>query len=475
MSLRSHKKTCAVLVILWMGTIAALPAAALDFNQCVDLALKQNPRMLAARARQAEAKGAVSEARGHLLPRLSAAFSASQSNNALTVFGMRLSQRQATFNDFGAGQFNPNNPAGLDIAPNELNHPGSYHNFGTKLQLEIPIWNGGAVWGRLRQMRAMLQAAQSGNRMARQKLVFAVLRAYDGVIAANAGISVAEKAKRAAESYVKTSRALLARGVLVKSDLLSAEVHLEKVELAVESAQDTRANALDTLATLIGWPESMTLTVAGPVQPALPAAPLIVLQRDAMTRNADIIALRHRAEAAQEGIHVARAAYLPHVNAMADQEWNGRTLGNAAPSYTIGGEVTWNILDFARGGGMDRARAQHEQAMAALQEAQGKLRVQVAQIWRKAREAALRVKMRTLAVAQMKEAQRLVRLRYEHGVETVTGLLHGQAELDRARAELVAARYAQAMDRAALLLAVGQLNPRAITGARPIFAIEGAP
>ncbi|EGQ61149.1 outer membrane efflux protein, partial [Acidithiobacillus sp. GGI-221] len=99
------KKQRSIFIVLLMGTGASLPAAALDFNQCVDLALRQNPEMLVAHARQAEARGAVSEARGHLLPKLAASFSASQSNNALTVFGMKLSQRQATFNDFGAGQF----------------------------------------------------------------------------------------------------------------------------------------------------------------------------------------------------------------------------------------------------------------------------------------------------------------------------------------------------------------------------------
>ncbi|MBN6740142.1 TolC family protein, partial [Acidithiobacillus sp. MC6.1] len=94
---------------------------------------------------------------------------------------------------------------------------------------------------------------------------------------------------------------------------------------------------------------------------------------------------------------------------------------------------------------------------------------------RSAREAALRVKMRVLAVRQMEEAQRLVRLRYENGIETVTSLLHGQAELDQARAELVTAHYAEAVDRGALLLAIGKLNPQEIVGVRNRPAAEGVP
>jgi outer membrane protein TolC len=67
----------------------------------------------------------------------------------------------------------------------------------------------------------------------------------------------------------------------------------------------------------------------------------------------------------------------------------------------------------------------------------------------------------------------MVRLRYENGIETVTGLLRGQAELDKTRAELVSARYAEATDRGALLLAIGKLNPQEIVGVSSVPTAEG--
>jgi outer membrane protein TolC len=447
------------------------PAQAVDFTQCVDLALKQNPQILGARAQVAEARGGIREARGHLLPKLSASFTASESNNALTVFGMKLSQRQATFNDFGAGQFT--GPGTLGVAPNNLNHPGTYHNYGTQFKLDVPIWNGGAIWGRLDQAQAMLKAAQSGDEMAKQQLIFALLQAYEGVRAADAAIMVGEKAKAAAESTVKTTRSLLQRGVVVKSDLLSAQVHLEETELALQHAQDAKANALEGLAILIGWPADKPLTVDAPVRPAAPGADLPTLQAQALANNAGIQAFQHQVKAAQAGITVARAAYLPHVNAMAIQEWNGSTLGNAVPSYTLAGVVSWDVLDFARGGGMDQADAKRQQALAALQEAQDHLRLEVAQDWRSAREAALRVQVRKLAAQQMEEAQRLIRLRYENGVETITGLLRGQAQLDQVRAELVEAHYQEAVARGALLLALGKLNTQHIVAAGQSPVVKG--
>ncbi|MGC8591110.1 TolC family protein [Acidithiobacillus sp.] len=473
MSARSWKQIQLVVAatLSFSGLGAMVPARAVDFTQCVDLALKQNPQILGARAQVAEARGGIREARGHLLPKLSASFTASESNNALTVFGMKLSQRQATFNDFGAGQFT--GPGTLGVAPNNLNHPGTYNNYGTQFKLDVPIWNGGAIWGRLDQARAMLKAAQSGDEMAKQQLIFALLQAYEGVRAADAAIMVGEKAKAAAESTVKTTRSLLQRGVVVKSDLLSAQVHLEETELALQHARDAKANALEGLAILIGWPADKPLTVDAPVQPAAPGADLPTLQAQALANNAGIQALQHQVKAAQAGITVARAAYLPHVNAMAIQEWNGSTLGNAVPSYTLAGVVSWDVLDFARGGGMDQADAKRQQALAALQEAQDHLRLEVAQDWRSAREAARRVQVRKLAAQQMEEAQRLIRLRYENGVETITGLLRGQAQLDQVRAELVEAHYQEAVARGALLLALGKLNTQHIVAAGQSPVVKG--
>jgi len=445
--------------VLLLVAILSPSALALDFADCVQDALRQNPAMLQAHAQAAQAAGAVAAARGHLLPKLTASFSASQSNNALTVFGMKLSQRRATFNSFGAGQFDPNlGAAGLDIAPGNLNHPGGYHNFGTKLQLDIPIWNGGAIRGGIEEATAMLRAAQNGDRAAQQKLIFELLQAYDGVVAAQSAIEVAEKSLQAAEAAVKTSRQLLARGVLVKSDLLSAEVHREEAQLALQHARDQKENALENLAVLIGRDRVAGLEVGAPVMPEFPQGSLEELRAQALANNAGIQALREELEAARAGIGVARAAYLPHINAMANQEWNGTSLGNGAPSYTVGGEVSWAALDFSRAGKLDSARAKVQLQLAKLQEAEDRLRVQLGQAWRAAQEASLRVRSRELAVKQAEEAQRLLRLRYENGVETLTGLLRGQAELDRNRAELVQARYDEAVERAALWLALGKLE-----------------
>jgi outer membrane protein TolC len=68
------------------------------------------------------------------------------------------------------------------------------------------------------------------------------------------------------------------------------------------------------------------------------------------------------------------------------------------------------------------------------------------------------VSARDLAVSQAEEAQRIVARRYENGVATIVELLAGQAQLDKARADVVAARYELKVQRASARLATGHLQ-----------------
>ncbi|HCA27062.1 MAG TPA: TolC family protein, partial [Betaproteobacteria bacterium] len=151
----------------------------LNLRQCVELALKQNPDLMASRARIAQAAGALRQARGNRLPKLTASITATRTNDALNAFGLKLSQRNATFNDFGAGEFV--GPSALPVAPYNLNHPDPVNNYNTRLELQIPVYNGGMIRGYVSQARAYVQAAQRGDEAARQQVIFHVLQAYEGI------------------------------------------------------------------------------------------------------------------------------------------------------------------------------------------------------------------------------------------------------------------------------------------------------
>ena len=210
-------------------TSASVRAERLEYQQCVAAALDQNPDLAISGAQIEQAEAAVRQASGNRMPRVNLSLTATRSNDALNAFGMKLGQRNATFGDFGAGEFNPLNPNVLAVAPHDLNHPDAVNNFNSRIELLVPVYNGGMVQSYVDTAKAYVRAARSGDEMARQQLIKHVLMAYQGVHAARAYIKLAEEGRAAAEEYVRLSDKLYKQGMVVKSDVLSAQVNLEDI------------------------------------------------------------------------------------------------------------------------------------------------------------------------------------------------------------------------------------------------------
>lgn len=452
----------------WVGTVDAQPAIPLrlSFKQAWQAALRQTPEMLKVRAQEAEARGVVKVAQGHLLPEFKASFAGIGSNNGLNVFGMKLNQGKVNFNDFGAGQLlSSQNPlANLDIAPSSLNNPGWYRNYRSKLELQIPVYNGGKAWAYLQQAETYLRAAHRGDVMARQRLEFQVLKAYEGIRAAQAFVGVAAQALRAAQSYVSMTDKLYRHGVVSRNTQLRAGLNWGDVRLRYSQTQVHLAKVIEQLRVLTGLRIHRPVIIDQNIEVKIPRVTLAELQSRTLLDNPGIQVLGLHVQGAQAGVQVARSAFLPHFNIVVSREWNDSSFIFAGqPSYTVAGILTWNIFGFGiRQGALDQAQAKVLQQAAELHQQQNRLRIAVTSAWLDMRLARQRVQLRQLAIRQAVEARRLQKLRYKNGIATIAQLLTAQAELDKARSALVAARYEEIMQRADLLIALGQLIPTAI-------------
>lgn len=453
-----------------METSDGVPAPGLGIQQAIHNALTQNPMMQQSQAMIDQAQGAIQEASGNRLPQLDFSFGGMASNNALNVFGMKLNQGQATFNDFGVQQFfseaGPtfSNLAGASSTPPDvLNHPGWHHNFQTSLKLSVPIYNGGKISGMKAQAEALLRAAQSGDRAAKQQLILQVVTAYAGIDAAHAFVKVTQQAVEAARSYRDLSNKMFLQGVVSKSDLLKSEVNLGDIQLRHQQALDQLANAKDALRIVMGTPANQNFKINELIHINKLSGTLEEARTLAMRNNPQIEAIDQQIDAARSGVSAARSVYKPHVNLMAQQDWNSETLGIKNDSYTVGAVLNWKILDFgARSGQVDRAVAGLNATQSKQQMAINTLMSQVGETWRAAELAEYRLDLKKLAISQSEEATRLEKLRYAQGLSTMTNLLQTQAELDKSRAEYVQAQYELILQRAALLVTTGQLEPDAI-------------
>lgn len=433
------------------------PAMTIDFNRAVSMALSTSPAMRASRGRLRSADGAIMAAEGARWPRLSVGLDASGSDDPLAVFGYKLRQRRVSFGDFGAGQFT--GPASLDIAPHALNYPGAYGNFDTHLQIEWPVYTGGRSSAEIAAARAAAKAAQSGDAAAREAVIFEVLRAYEGVRAAEARLTMARRSEKASSSYLSAAKKRYREGTSIKSDVLTAQVSLEQNRLIRRTAHNQLQTAREYLRILVDLPEQTDIRIGAPAEPRMPTASLVSLQSEAVRANPTLRALRSRARARQAALDGEKAAYRPSISLMVRHDWNDRRLGLSSPSYTVAGVLSWDLFDFGtRRGAVEKASGELDTAQAQVSEFVQKLQVEVDRAWRTAREAAEQVSVSATAVEQAREAQRILKLRYGQGLATITELLDGQARLEQAEGNLVGARYDLRVSRGALLATLGQLD-----------------
>ncbi len=449
-------------VMLGIGLGSALLAGQvsaenLNLRQCLSLALSQNPELMATNAKITQAQAAIDQASSSYLPKLTASITASRSNDPLNVFGMKLMQQSATFNDFGAGEFT--GPSSLTTAPKNLNHPSDYSNINTRLEAQMPVYTGGKLDAYLRQAKSYLAAAQAGDQAAQQQLMFMVIQTFEGIDTAEAFADVAEKGVKAAESFVKTAENLSAQGVLVKSELLSAKVHLSNVQVQRDQAYNQRDIAMEQLKMLMGMSLDTPLSLIKGAGVAACECDLARAKEKALRNNPQLRAVRQQAEAAGSALDAAKADYLPTVGLLARQDWNDDTLALNHNSYLIAGSLSWTLTDFGvTKAGVDRARATQGELKSQVKKAENEVDFKVSEAFRKANEAQKRAIALQLNVEQADEASRLVKQRHEGGVATITEVLVAETQKLKAQADLIAARQEGNLQRALLRVLTGELS-----------------
>lgn len=438
-------------------------AQTLSFKQVVERTLSENPNMQVGQSRIEQAQAALAKAKGSRMPKISLSMTGSVSNNPLNVFGMKLQQRQATFGDFGISEaFNADGQPLLNasgIAPDDLNEPGTHTDLNTRIEVMVPVWNGGKIEAYQDQAQAMIRAAQGGDVATQQHLMFYDYQAFEAVHAARAYIEVAQQALKTADEFVRMTKNLVEQGVVVRSELLSAQVNQSNARVALMKAQEQEQMALDSLKMLMNMEMTAPLDITGRVSFGLKGLTVEQLVAQALAQNPELVALKEQINAENQSVKVAKAAKLPSFNVMLRQDWNDESIGIDASSTTVAGVASWTLSDFGvSDNSIAMAQSVVTQKKAQLNARENEIRMQVYKAWRTLKVAEIQVDSSQLAVEQATKAREMIKFRFENGLATITEVLASQTQLDKANADLVNAQYEVKVQQARLRLLSGMLD-----------------
>jgi outer membrane protein TolC len=341
------------LLVAGIATCSQADAATmrLSLDDALKMARERNTMLKAQRAKNDQADARIMQSRQAYLPKVTLSETVMHSNDPGAVLVGKLQQESAYYN------FNTTPPDFGDFALDKLNHPAAITDFHTSLQVQQPIFNRDAIIGG-KMARSARKAQGFMTDRAAENIELNVKKAFYGLILAKKNLDATEQSIRIMQGYSSEAARGYAVGLVTKSDKLSTEVRLAELRDQKLQIQDAIKNAQDALRTMLALAPGDTVQPLGDlkVDAKIPAS---ATKANADGRS-DLKALEAFQEVTGYQHDMARAQYLPRVNAFAQQNWHDNSfLGTEGSSWTIGLNVQWNIFDgMATKGKVQEAKAQ---------------------------------------------------------------------------------------------------------------------
>ena len=392
----------------------------------------------AAKARQGAAEARARQASAYRLPSLALSETYIRTSSPVDSFGLKLNREEFSFPDF----------VGSD--PND---PGWSGTAVTRLEAQAPLFTGGELSGKIAQARSAADAAGSQASWAADNAALAAGEAWVMLAQAEEYVSLLTKARDTVKAHVELAKSYVEQGMLVRSELLRAEVELARVEDLLEDAKGKVRVANANLAFRIGVAQDSAWALA-PLPGPKPLDGDVAAWVSSAASRKDLSAARSLLRAGELEEKVKKAAWLPKVGVSARWDLHDKNLFGASGSAgTVMAFAAVNLFQ----GGADKAAlvAAREDARAGREDvarfADG-VALEVRQAYEEAATARARHATAVKALESARESERITDERFRSGVVKTIDLLDAAtARREAETRELVARADAHAT---ALRLAV---------------------
>jgi outer membrane protein len=426
------------------ASLAALLVAAplageeLSLRGAMTRAREKSHEVAAASARKEAAGARLRQASGFRLPSVTMSEVYVRTDSPAEAFAFKLNKRQFSFPDF---------------VSSDPTDPGYAGTAMTRIEAVLPLFTGGELSGRIAQAEKASAAAGKSAGWATDNAALSAAEAFVTVAQAEEYVLLLSRARETVAAHVELARAYATQGMLVRSELLRAEVELARVDDLLEEAKGRARVANANLAFRMGEPQDRTWTLSSLAPPSELEGAVADWVKSAQGRK-DLGSARDLLGAGELEENVKKAGFLPKLAVIGRYDMVSQKLFGTDGKYgTVMASLTWNVF----AGGSDRAAviAAREEARAGREDvarfADG-VALEVRQAYEEAATARARHATAAKALGAAREAERITSERFQSGVVKMLDLLDSSnARREAETRELVARADAQS---AALRLAV---------------------
>lgn len=359
------------------------------------------------------------------LPQIQVSHDYYRTNNPVFAFSAKLNQGVFTQADF-------------DVA--KLNDPDGISNFTTTLQVQQPLLNLDKLIQR-KSARYAKEAQELKNQFKEDALIVKTKSVFMQLKLAYASEHVLMEAKRTVEEGYKVTKDFYDNGYLDKSDLLKAEVRSSTVENQLEAARNGIQNISDQLNFLMQSETSKKLVPRDSLQ----IINLFEQKEEGINvdNTTDVQAMRKKQLSYSKLYESKKFNFLPRLNAFGNiQYFDNDAFQTGNDSYFFGASLQWDLFKgYQNIGKVQETKAKADRAQLEYEEYIDDKQNKIKSVLRALDLAENKISRNKLAKEQAVESLRIIKDRYDEGLEKTADLLQAQSLAAQKRLAYLQAVY----------------------------------
>ena len=441
-----------LLYLLLVST--ALYSQKIDFKNALDLTLKNNEKIKSQKLNIQSSKLDIEKIKSISYGKIDFIHEMTKTNHAGHVFNSKLSSREATFDDFGAGQYS--GTSSLITKPDNLNYPKSRNNFNTKITYDIPLFTGFKLSNQKDLLKLQLKAQNIKLNLDKKSLEYEVLSAYNAAVVAKEFIKSTKKAKEAISFFVTSANEFYKEGLVTKIDKKQARVHELNVQSKIIEAKNKFEIAIAYLRFLTSNENIEDVKKLKLFE--YQNDKLDLLYKFALDNRDDLKMLIENQKGMKKNIEITNSSYFPTIYSHLEYGINDNsiTLNNDKDYYIASLGVKYTLFDDTRKYNAQKSRIVFNKTSLNLNQLKNAIKLQV-------EKAILNLNAKHKIFKEKKEAKELAfevleqsKLMYKNQLISMTELLKQEAIFRENEASLIMAEYEKSLALAQLNLSIGK-------------------
>jgi len=445
------KRLLLALLTLLVPLASTAQGKVLTMEEAVQIALKQNPTLEAAKLTFSMAREAEREAWTRYFPTLKFNYNYTRWNEEQHV---RLQ----------AVEIPPLFPGMQPVTLKPGNVITSRQNvYEYYFTLQQPIFTGWAITAAHRMAILTARQAELEAQETRLEVAYNVKKAYLGILIAKRMEEVAELAVKQLSQHLFVAKNFFEKEMIPRNDLLKSQVALAQAKQDLVRARNNVSVAKATLNAILHRDVTHPIRVKDMDLLPRPSFSLKEAIQKALDQRPIVEAARKGVEKGKEGIRLARSDYFPHIMVEGvyrkhgnHPNCNGDDLTDAE-DWRLTAGLEWSLFEMGRTRHqVEKARLGELKALAQLKEVEDKVALEVQDAYLAMKAAFTNIDTARKAVDQAKENFRVTEERYKEQIDTSTEVLDAQTLLTQAQTYYYRALYQYNLAVARLLRVMGE-------------------